>query len=291
MSKWKWVVVYVVGVFVLAGFLAPVLYHFGHSFLDYPFSRYVNRALMVSALLLLFPLAWVLQIRKWSDVGLGWDHDSIPEYASGFLLGILSLGFVIWIFFKTGGLELRPDPKWQRAGSILLAVALVAPLEGLLFRGVIQKHFVQGLGYRWGVALVALIFAVVHFIKVPRGYVPAEIDWTAGFRALGLAFRPLGDLLGSAEQFAVLVLVGWILGLVVLRTGRLWGSIGLHAGWILALQASDALARSGKSWSTGWRWLGNDPGASVLTVLVLVLLALGLWRFYRPSQPKPADGA
>ena len=94
--------------------------------------------------------------------------------------------------------------------AVLIAVvALGAPLfEELLYRGVLQRALVDRLGTWPGLVVAAVVFAAVHFQVV---------------------------------QFPGLLLIGFILGLLVVRTGRLgpaiWAHVGFNATTVVVLLA------------------------------------------------------
>jgi uncharacterized protein len=76
-------------------------------------------------------------------------------------------------------------------------------------------------------------------------------------------------------MFATLFLIGWILADARVRTRSLWLPIGLHAGWILASGAFNAVARRQVDI---FPWLGKNLlvgivpiGMGTLTWLLMIL--------------------
>jgi len=87
------------------------------------------------------------------------------------------------------------------------------------------------------VAGISLLFAFLHFLKPPDGVVitnPGSVF--SGFELLGKILLHFTDPLFFVTDFSTLLVVGLILAWARVRTGALWFSIGLHAGWIFAFK-------------------------------------------------------
>jgi hypothetical protein len=105
---------------------------------------------------------------------------------------------------------------------------------------------------------------------------------------LGAAFLPVmhGDFIGG--KGLNLFLVGLILGGLFLRSGSLWMNAGLHGGWIFGLLLFSGLTRPAEPPSVSC--FGGDILSSLATTVVLVLVGLWLWRFYRHPSNSPGTG-
>ncbi|WP_017301054.1 CPBP family intramembrane glutamic endopeptidase [Nodosilinea nodulosa] len=219
-----------------------------------------------------------LEMRRWSDYGILWNQSFWRLMAVGFgvaaggvaaLVALqLGLGWRCWQSPSPQGSADRPvNPDRSANGDVVtpspgVVLAAVLPLalfvgwiEELVFRGVL----VNGLGQIWPVGLMAiavsLIFAASHLL------------WD------GPAGAP--QLPGLALMGAVLLLARWAAG------GSLGLAWGLHAGWVFAIAAIDALAllKPGKD---GPVWLMGRPDQPLTGLLPLALLALtgaGVWAF------------
>jgi hypothetical protein len=85
--------------------------------------------------------------------------------------------------------------------------------------------------------------------------------------------------------FFTLTLAGAILALAYHRSGNLWFSIGLHAGWIFWLKAYKKLTRAMPD--TALRWWGTDnliDGWFAAMMLAAVLVVL--WLVLRPGAER-----
>jgi hypothetical protein len=124
---------------------------------------------------------------------------------------------------------------------------------------------------------------------------------------LGSAFSQLGHdlcLAGNLGKAANLFLVGLILGGVFLRVGSLWLNAGLHGGWIFGLLIFTGFTRpleprqflrttiqeTETTEPLFVTYFGNDILSSPATTVVLVLVGLWIWRFYRHPSVLP-EGA
>ncbi len=242
-----------------------------------PFHRFLDRSLLGLALIGLWPLLRYLGIRSWREVGFSRDGGGWRKAGLGFLIGFGSLALVAAVVIIGGAREVHisGDVGKQLLGAILTA-AVVAILEEVLFRGGLFGALRKAL--QWPVALVisSAVYALVHFLK--KGNSPAQVDWLSGLGLLPQMFRNFADLSYIVPAFFVLLLVGAILALAYQRTGSLYMSIGLHAGWIFWFRAylalTKATVKSGSSfWGTDWLIDGW------LAFLVLGAVFLVLWKW------------
>ena len=224
-----------------------------------------------------------LEAGAWADYGIAWDQSFGGLMVLGFAIAAGGVAALVALQLGLGWRRWRPGPQTSLAqspnpeslgsdqlgsdqnghgsspGVVLLAVLplalFVGWIEELIFRGVL----VNGLGQVWPLWLMAiavsLIFAVSHLV------------WD------GPAGAP--QLLGLAIMGAVLLLARWVAG------GSLGLAWGLHAGWVHAIAAIDALAllkpgKDGPLWLVG---LPDQPLTGVLPLGLLVLTGLGLWVF------------
>lgn len=208
-------------------------------------SRFFNRSLMASALLLMPLLFWRLRRMKSGGavplVKTG-ARSALLQVAVGFLIA----GGLLWIMGLSiahfGAYQLDATPPSSLLKKILLP-SLIAPLlEEWIFRGLLL-----GLWLKYARPLAAcigtsLVFAFVHFLEPPAGMAPADPGAaTAGFELLRSILFHFADPRFFVTDFATLFGIGMILAWTRLKTGALWFAIGLHAGWIAAFKAYNLL--------------------------------------------------
>jgi membrane protease YdiL (CAAX protease family) len=279
------ILLYLVVTVLIGAFLAPPLYwatHAAAAHLHYAslaafvaktdFQRYFDRAIMIAALALLWPLMRALRIENFGyHLGLRRDRRGWGHMWKGFFAALVMLLIMAAILYFTGVCRLRIHLEYGRlAWQVPLTALVVSVLEEFFFRGALQgavrKTTVDG----FAMVTVAILFAAVHFLKPVGTHIsPAAIHWWTGLALLPdtlWLFRQPGPLLGG---FSTLLLAGLILGYVRDRTRSLWMPIGLHAGWIVGEKGLMAITRR----SEAWPWLGSDiPNTLVGLAPLLTLL-------------------
>ncbi|HUI06023.1 MAG TPA: CPBP family intramembrane glutamic endopeptidase [Verrucomicrobiae bacterium] len=229
----------------------------------YPFRRVFSRALMIVAFAGLWPLLRNVGIRSWNTLGYAsaaawWKHVLI-----GFAIGLGSLVIALAVSVALGERSVALDRSAGEIVGAMLRYALVgvvvALIEETFFRGALQGVFQREMNVVVAVILASLIYSALHFLRPHGAGIAAEdVRWSSGFACLAeLVTRSFAgrDVLIS---FVTLFLAGCILGLAYAKTGALYLSIGLHAGWVLANESA--------------RWLG--AGKIVEDVIAWPVLAL-----------------
>jgi len=284
--------IYLVAVFGGGALLAPWLYDFtqwagGHwaifqKLAGNPFSRFVLRSILGLAVMLVWPLLRGCGMLKSREMGLAGNGQVARDLATGFAIGFASLAAAAGLAVLCGGRSAdtsRPDMAHLILGATATAI-IVAVLEELIFRatlfGILRKAF------PWHVALIAssAVYASVHFLqKLPT---PAHIDWLSGIRMLPEMFQPAADP-PLVPTFFTLFLAGSALALAYQRTGALYMSMGLHAGWIFWLTAYRSFTRDAGGGSRVL-WGSDKLIDGWLPCLILGLVLAGVWRWCRPGK-------
>jgi membrane protease YdiL (CAAX protease family) len=235
--------IYFVLVFVGGALLAPWLYcltrdlaahhwPFFDKLASNPFHRFVGRALLGAALLGLWPLLRSCRMLHWRDLGLKAGDRSLTGVAFGFLLGFGSLACVALLAVSLGGRSFNPvHSNAQVMGHVLsaaLAAIIVSILEELVFRGALFGILRKVQSWPKALVLSSAVYALAHFLR--KADSPVHIDWLSGLALLPKMFQP------SVTAVFTLFVAGAILALAYQRTGALFFSMGLHAGWIFWLK-------------------------------------------------------
>jgi uncharacterized protein len=244
--------------------------------------RFYDRALLLSAVLLL-PLLR-LRIRGLRAVShAGPDrrkHYPKSSITLQLVIGCVLAGSLLWgmgmLLETVGAYTMKPDPP--QAGRIISKVvipAVAAPLvEEWLFRGILL-----GLWLRFAKPLAAclgssLVFAIMHFLEPGPGSVIADPTHPlAGFQLVGKILNHFTDPLFFSTEFAVLFGVGCILAWARVRTGALWFSIGLHAGWVAAFKGFNLLHVAVEDHPLRPWGIGSGLSSGLVPMLALVVTA------------------
>ena len=284
-------VIYLVVVFIGGALLAPWLYRLaqaaGHSFpqiAGVPFHHFVNRSLLILALAGLWMLLCALGATSWRETGLVHIHGQWKKLFGGLLLGFVSLAVVAGIAIGGGDrVFVQGLTAHKIVGTISNAIAtaaIVATIEEILFRGGIFGGLRRI--FHWPLALIAssMIYALVHFLQ------PAELTgpvaWNSGLILLPRMLGGFADFHALVPGFFNLTLAGILLGLAYQRTGNLYFSIGLHAGWIFWLKTYGAFTISAPRAAT-WFW-GTGKLIDGWLALIVLIVTLVVFKFL-PLKP------
>src|SRR5262245_52829992 len=233
---------YFVAIVLGGALLAPILFwsaqmlaaHGVFPFLaKYDFDRFFHRAILIVAILLLWPLLRVSNVRGWADLGLApnphWGRDA----GRGVLLSVIPLLLCGALLIALHVYSVRHVFIWPRFSKVLLAAISVPFIEETFFRGIILGILIRTGRKLPSVVAVSALFAAVHFLKGSERE-PAIVTWTSGFQSIAEAFAGFGEPMMVLSAFATLFLIGCILADARVLTRSLWLPSGLHAGWIFA---------------------------------------------------------
>jgi len=246
----------------------------------FPFHRVLSRCLQISLVALLWPaLRWV-GLRRPSELGLRRNPSAARDVVVGLLLAVGSVALMTTFSRLSGLLLPRPDPALAVLGRIFATAAAVSVLEEAVFRGVVLGVCLWTLSRGASVFFSALLFALVHFVKPAKtGLAPGEISWSSGLAEMMNFTAGLPSLWVLFFGFASLMVAGWILGQAAVRTRSLWLPIGIHAGWILAVQTSGLLFRPAFDGAGALPWLGPRLVSGAVPTGLLPLAGLILAGF------------
>ena len=283
---------YFIAIIVVGALLAPILFwsaqtlatHGVLPFLaKYDFDTFFHRAILIAALLLLWPLLRISNVQGSADLGL-WPNPHWGRHVGvGVLLSVIPLLFCGALLIALHAYSFRHVFIWSRLGKVLLAAIAVPLIEETFFRGI-----VLGISLRTGrkllsIVVVSALFAAVHFLKGSERE-PTIVTWTSGFQSIGDAFNGFGDPMMVLAAFTTLFLIGCILADARVLTHSLWLPIGLHGGWILASGTFSCLARQRMA---ALPWLGKNllVGIIPLGLAAVTWILMRLWlKHDRASQ-------
>jgi membrane protease YdiL (CAAX protease family) len=277
-------------VFLGGALLAPWLYWLvqavepNSALAHKPFHRYVDRALLGLGLIAIWPLLRAVRVKSWRDLGLCRPSGQWGLLTTGLALGFSSLALVAAIAVAAGARQFNPG---LHAGQFVLgtlgamgAAALVATLEEILFRGAIFGALCRDGSWVAALCFSSVFFAFVHFLGRPDP--TGQVTWHTGLESLPRMLMNFWNM-SAVPSFLNLTLAGIILGLACQRTGNLYLSIGLHAGWVFWLKLFDLVtvpAGAGHAWL--WGTGKMIDGWVTMPILLVSLLML-------PGQAMPQE--
>ena len=226
---------------------------------------------------MLISLALVAGADFASKVGLVRPRGQGKRLAGGFLLGLISLALVAGTSFACHARVLSTKLSGGEIAHKLLGAAataiLVAVLEEILFRGALFGALRKAFNWIFALVVSSFVYALLHYFK--SADITGPVTWTSGLRLLPLMFQNLANFHAMVPGFFNLTLAGILLSWAYHRTGNLYFSIGLHAGWIFWIKAY-AIVSGPAPQANLWLW-GSGSMAIVngwiaVPVLLLTLL-------------------
>ena len=275
---------YLAGVVVLGALGAPPLFWAGQylvahrilpSLAGFDFESYFHRALLVAALLLLWPLLRSLRFRNRRELGLEKNPRAGADLAIGFVIAAVPLLCGGLVLIALHIYSLRHAFLWSKMPTVLAAASVVPILEEIFFRGFLLGVLLRSFSRRSALLITSALFSVVHFLKAPEQTSPNEsVSWLSGFVSIAHSFWQFGDPLLLAAGFLTLFAIGCILADARLQTRSLWLPIGLHSGWIFA---NGTFSRAARRAALALPWIGKD----LLVGVGPLMIALASWMLMR----------
>ena len=287
------IVAYFAGVVLLGALLAPPLFWAGnaaasHGMLTFlgevSFQRYFHRAVLLAALLLLWPVVRSLKIGGWRELGIEpdarWGHHAFV----GFAIGVGLVAAMALVYVPLGFYRWKAELPWEKLPSLALSALVVGVIEECLFRGAIFGLFRRALRPFVALAWVTAIFSIVHFLKPDDEAVIAQVGWMSGFALLPHVFHQFAEPMTVLASFTTIFVLGWVLGCATLRTRSLWMSIGLHAGVVFVKMG---FAKFTKREAILLPWVGSELQIGLVPVAVLAFGGVLVWLFLRNEKAAP----
>jgi uncharacterized protein len=260
--------------------------HGGWEKFRYPFSRIFDRIFMISGIVLFFVCRRWLKIGSWNQLGLTPTTVAGRDLSLGACLALASMACLVaamsWTDVFLPFFRLSLSDSLARCGKALLAAIGAGFVEEIFFRGIVFKGLREDLGLYRGYFFAALFFAAIHFVKPADDSVLSGIHPWAGVQHVMMSFHPFVDVETLFPGLFGLFLIGLILSYAFERTGTLYLSIGLHAGWIFSLKTVRVFGDFRRA-DLGWLFGSTDPKivSGLVTWLGIAIVALAVHRITR----------
>jgi len=244
--------VYFAATILIGALLAPMFFWAGQSlaaqgYLPFlakvDFERYFHRALLVAALVFLWPLFRSVRVREMKDLALARNQHWARDVFAGFLFAAIPLLCCGLVLIATHIYSLRSSVEWIAFAKIVSTSVAVPILEETFFRGLILGILLRSGRKFISIFVTSAFYSIVHFLKAPE-QTSTIVTWTSGFNSIAHSFSQFADPILVTASFTTLFLIGWILADARMRTLSLWLPIGLHSGWIFANGAFNRIAET-----------------------------------------------
>jgi membrane protease YdiL (CAAX protease family) len=275
--RWLRALAWMVGLFILigmAGYTPIVLIEFASPTAEAPIEIVKQAAGALSAIGVYVLMVWLAEGRLPSELA---PNTALPGIALGLLIGFLVMATVLAVLVASGLYDFR----WTGPTSAWIPTSLAIQsgvIEEVMARAVLLRLMWRAFGPWVAFAFSAAVFGALH-LPNPNSSL---------FAALAIALE-----------------AGVMLGAFYALTGRLWVSIGLHAGWNFtqgyvfgaAVSGTDfggALARSvarpgSPEWLTGGAF-GPEASLPALLICTGIGVATLWWAWKLGRFAKPASG-
>lgn len=238
------------------------------------FRRYVTRSWMIVGVVCLWPALRALNQASWQANGLKKQAKAPQQLTNGLMLGFATLALAALVTAGFGPRQFQSShaaDEWLRhLLNAALAAVVVAFIEEFFFRGVLFGALRQSMNWRAALVISSVAYAFLHFFERPE--TPAQITWSTGLAFLPRMMRGFGDVEVLVPGVLNLFVAGALLALAYQRTGAVWFSIGLHAGWIFWLKTFGFMTTNGAD-AAHWFW-GTDKLIDGWVCLPLLLATL-----------------
>jgi membrane protease YdiL (CAAX protease family) len=260
---------------LIAPFVAPLVALAGFHF---PFPRILDRVVMVTMAAAIWwespELRLVLRLRR----AFAQPRSNWAAAALGLATGAAAIA-ILWITAATvahpGGSATHGSPLIAVLAAIVPALT-IAIIEESFFRAFLLDGMADDFGPRTGLIASSAIYAAAHFVRAPARFQLTGIHPLAGLQTLAAGLRHLGHPVTAAPGLFGLLLLGLLLAITFLKTGRVYFAIGLHASLIAGAKTFRKFAPGAQS-APGWlRGYGFPPliSGAAAWLLTLALLAI-----------------
>jgi membrane protease YdiL (CAAX protease family) len=248
-----------------------------------PFPKVFNRAFLVSAIVLFFLYRRLLfppELKRLFTPGF---DVAKRNFFIGAGLAVVSIVILVAVMSAAGAFipyfRLSLGTMLARMASALATSIIVGFGEEFFFRGVLFLGLLQQGGPLRAYLVTNLFYSALHFIKPSEEYFLEGLDVFAGFRHLPTTFDRFFDPLELLPGIIGLFLIGVVFSYALARTGNLYLSIGLHAGWIFGLKTFRLFGNYTRD-DLGWAFGSGDPKvvSGVVTWIGILLVGLAVSR-------------
>ncbi len=282
--------VYFVATVLFGALLAPILFWGAQSLAihgvlpalaRFDFESFFHRALLISAVALLWPLLRSVRVRTMSDLELAPNPDWARHLLAGFLFSALPLLCCGAALLALKLFSIRLALTWAAFTKIIGTSVVVPAIEEAFFRGLVLGVLLRSGRKCMSIFITSALYSIVHFLKAPDR-TSTIVTWTSGFDSIANSFSQFANPmypLFFAASLTTLFLIGWILADTRIVTRSLWLPGGLHSGWILANGLFNKIAHRE---IILFPWLGKNllVGIVPLAVACLTWMLARCWLRY-----------
>ncbi len=277
---------------LIAPLVAPLVASAGFHF---PFPRILDRVVMVTMAVAIWRQSRELRLIARLQRAFAQPRSNWAAGGLGLAAGAAAIG-ILWALAS-----IIPHGSAANHGSPLIAVVAasvpaltIAVIEESFFRAIVLDGMAEDFSPFTGLIASSAIYAAAHFVRAPARFQLVGIHPLAGLQTLAAGLRHLGHPITAAPGLFGLFLLGLLLGISFLRTGRVYFAIGLHASLIAGARTFRKFAPGAQS-APGWlRGYGFPPlisGAAAWLVTLALLAVASRINWDRIAAASSANGS
>ncbi|HHB12111.1 MAG TPA: CPBP family intramembrane metalloprotease [Chromatiales bacterium] len=282
---------YIAGLFVAGALLEYPVYRLARLVDEgVSYWNFSGRLTVPLGLLSAYPFLRWMGLADARSLGYGLTtREFLSALARGALLGVLMMLplFALLLATEARVASVAPAAVPARlmiaAGAALFTGLAVGVIEETFFRGALLTALTREAGAVAAVVLSSLLYALLHFVDSDLRVPETQIGWTTGLQVLGDSLAGLAQPAAIVDSALALTAVGAFLALVRLRDGHIARCIGLHAGWVFAIQELKAVSHGMPD--ARWGWLIGSYDKVTGWAALAWLLLLGVV-FLRPVRSR-----
>jgi membrane protease YdiL (CAAX protease family) len=272
---------------IISPFAAAAVSSMGFRF---PFPRIFDRTVMFALLGAMLIWSHSMGFTGLIREGFAAPRANLWRALVGLAIAATAIAILFGLVFATGaGANVSFGALMIRALKFVLPAIAIGLIEEGFFRAFLLGGMRRDFGPRIALVVSSALYAVVHLVRSPSRYYLTGLHPGAGLQNLGASAAQLGHPLVAAPTVIGLFLLGMVLGTAFLRTGTVWFSIGLHAGFVLGAKTWPLIAHSGGAPIS--RWIAGPgpvpliaaPAAWAIALVLLFLLPLILGESSSPQ--------
>jgi membrane protease YdiL (CAAX protease family) len=266
---------------LIAPLIAPLVAWAGFHF---PFPRILDRVVMVTMAVAIWREHRELKLLARLRTAFAQPSSSLGAAGLGLIIGFAAIG-VLW------GLAWWIAAPLARANSssfvltflgAIVPALIIAIIEESFFRAFLLDAIAEDYGRRTGLIASSAVYAAAHFVRSPARFQLNGIHPLAGLQTLVAGLRHLGHPMVAAPGLFGLFLLGLLLGITFVKSGRVYFAIGLHASLIVGAKTFRKFApgaQTAPGWLSGYGFppLISGPVAWLLTLALLVIASRLRW--------------
>jgi CAAX protease family protein len=272
---------------LIAPFVAPAVAWAGFHF---PFPRIFDRVVMLTLAVASWWENRELGLIRRLRTGFAQPLSSMAAAASGLVIGAAAIGILWGLAWLSAPVSARAHPAsliMAFVANIIPALAIAIIEEGF-FRAFLLDGIGEDFGRRAGLIGSSAVYAAAHLVRSPARFEVRTIHPLVGLQTLAASLSQLGHPIAAAPGLLGLFLLGLLLGVAFLKSGRVYFSIGLHASVVVGAKTWRKFApgaQSAPAWLSGY---GRPPlisGAAAWLITLALLIVVGrLYKWDRLSD-------